>query len=123
MEITGLDHIQLAMPSGREAEARHFYGGILGLTEIDKPQALSGRGGCWFAGPHIFIHLGVEAGFTPARKAHPCFRVADLAAARQRLESAGFKPVPDDSVPQVRRFFTADPFGNRLEFMQEGDRF
>jgi catechol 2,3-dioxygenase-like lactoylglutathione lyase family enzyme len=123
MQITALDHVQLAMPPGREPEARHFYAELLGLAEIDKPQPLAGRGGCWFKGPNIFIHLGVEADFAPARKAHPCFRVADLAAARQRLEAAGFNPVPDDSVPQVRRFFTADPFGNRLEFMQEGDRF
>jgi catechol 2,3-dioxygenase-like lactoylglutathione lyase family enzyme len=123
MNITGLDHIQLAMPPGREAEARHFYAELLGLTEINKPQPLAGRGGCWFEGPHIFIHLGVEADFRPARKAHPCFRVTDLAAARQVLEAAGFEPALDDSVPQVRRFFAADPFGNRLEFMQEGDRF
>ena len=121
--IVALDHIQLAMPAGGEAEARAFYSALLGFIEVPKPAALAGRGGCWFDGPGIGIHLGVEHEFTPARKAHPAFRVADLAAWRDELAAAGVHIVPDESVPAVHRFYVADPFGNRIEFIQDGDTF
>lgn len=123
MKITALDHVQLAMPAGEEAAARRFYGEVLGLREIGKPAVLARRGGCWFAGDGVVVHLGVEAEFSPARKAHPAFRVDDLAAWRDHLAAAGELVIPDDSVPSVRRCFTADPFGNRIEFMQAGDTF
>ena len=120
MQIVGLDHIQLAMPPGGETEARRFYGEILGLTEAPKPASLVSRGGCWFEGHGVVVHLGVEENFVPARKAHPGFRVADLAEARRVLEVAGAPIVPDDTLPNVRRFYTTDPFGNRLELIQAG---
>ena len=123
MQIVGLDHIQLAMPAGREAEARRFYGELLGLAEMRKPAPLAARGGCWFARAGLQIHLGVEREFAPARKAHPAFLVADLDAARRALAEAGIAATPDDAVPGVRRFYAADPFGNRIEFIQSGDGF
>lgn len=119
VQIVALDHIQLAIPSGGEAEARRFYGELLGLTEVAKPAPLVSRGGCWFEGQGVALHLGVEENFTPARKAHPAFRVKDLAECQRALEAAGAPVLPDDSLPQVRRFHTADPFGNRIEFIQE----
>ena len=122
-QIVALDHIQIAIPPGREAEAHQFYGGLLGLTEVPKPVQLLDRGGCWFEGPGIPVHLGVQQDFVPAPKAHPAFRVTDLEAFRQTLESAGVPIIPDDSLPHVRRFYASDPFGNRLEFIQDGDTF
>jgi catechol 2,3-dioxygenase-like lactoylglutathione lyase family enzyme len=116
--LTGLDHVQLAMPEGREAEARAFYAGVLGLTEVAKPAALAARGGVWFAGPGIALHLGVEMPFAPARKAHPAFATLDLAAAADRLRAAGAAVVPDDTLPGPRRLYTADPFGNRIELIE-----
>ena len=123
MRIVGLDHIQLAMPPGGEDQARAFYGGGLGLTEVAKPEPLAARGGCWFEGQNVAVHLGVQADFVPARKAHPCFRVADLEVCRRALEVAGAIVVPDDALPHVRRFHAHDPFGNRVEFIQDGDEF
>ena len=123
MQIVGLDHIQLAMPPGGETEARRFYGEILGLTEAPKPASLVSRGGCWFEGHGAVVHLGVEENFVPARKAHPGFRVADLAEAHRTLEAAGVPVIPDDTLPDVCRFYTVDPFGNRIEFIQAGDSF
>ncbi len=123
IQIVGLDHIQLAMPVGGETEARQFYGTLLGLTEVPKPEPLVKRGGCWFEGGNVWLHLGVEEAFVPARKAHPGLRVSDLEAARRTLEGADFAIKPDESVPGVRRFYVSDPFGNRLEFIQEGDGF
>jgi len=123
MQIVGIDHVQLAMPAGEEAAARHFYAAILGLTEVAKPEQLAGRGGCWFAGPGVALHLGIEADFTPASKAHPALRVADLEQARRTLEEAGVGITSDATLPHVRRFFVADPFGNRIEFLQDGDRY
>lgn len=123
IKIVGLDHIQLAMPRGQETEARRFYGGLLGLAEVAKPEPLAARGGCWFEGQGIMLHLGVEEEFAPARKAHPCFRVANLEASQEALQGAGVVVIPDESLPWTRRFFVADPFGNRLEFLQEGDSF
>jgi len=115
-----LDHVQIAAPSGCEAEARDFYGGTLGLEELAKPEPLCSRGGVWFAlaGPGQ-LHVGVEEPFAPARKAHPAFRLtsAELDELAERLEAAG-KPVEwDDSLPDVRRFYTSDPWGNRLELL------
>ncbi|MBP8250870.1 MAG: VOC family protein [Herpetosiphon sp.] len=121
MNIVALDHIQLAMPAGREDEARAFYQGLLGLHEVPKPVQLQSRGGCWFAGDGIALHLGVEKDFMPARKAHPAFRVSNLEAARQHLAHAGVAITPDDALPHVRRFYIADPFGNRIEILQDGD--
>nr|HRC74730.1 hypothetical protein [Kouleothrix sp.] len=95
MEIVGLDHIQLAMPAGREAEARAFYGGVLGLREVAKPAPLAARGGCWFEAPGTQIHLGVEAEFAPQRKAHPALLVRDLAACQRELVAAGVAVLPD----------------------------
>jgi catechol 2,3-dioxygenase-like lactoylglutathione lyase family enzyme len=113
-----LDHLQLAMPPGREAEARAFYSGILGLVELAKPPNLAARGGVWFALGALQLHLGVEAEFHPARKAHPAFLVRDLAALRERLARQGFAPYEDEPLSGYQRFYAADPFGNRLEFMQ-----
>jgi catechol 2,3-dioxygenase-like lactoylglutathione lyase family enzyme len=110
MRIRGLDHVQLAMPAGGEEEARRFYAGVLGMTEIEKPEPLRGRGGCWFRGGGAEIHLGVEEGFRPARKAHPALAVADYEAVRAELGGE-----PDAALPGVRRFYTEDPFGNRIE--------
>ena len=123
MQIVALDHIQLAMPAGKEALARQFYSQILGLPEVAKPLPLRDREGCWFEGPGIGVHLGVEASFAPARKAHPAFVVEDLVGFQQRLEAAGVPIIPDDSLPNVRRFYANDPFGNRIEFIQQGDHF
>ncbi|NLG73057.1 MAG: glyoxalase [Chloroflexi bacterium] len=123
MKITGLDHVQLAMPPGQEEQARRFYSGLLGLQEIPKPEQLVSRGGVWFAGGSVYLHLGVEKEFTPARKAHPCFIVTDLDAACRELEAAGVEVIRDQTIPGVDRFHAFDPFGNRLEFIQDGQAF
>jgi catechol 2,3-dioxygenase-like lactoylglutathione lyase family enzyme len=114
--LIALDHVQLALPPGREAQARAFAG-LLGLAEVAKPAALAARGGVWFEANGIRLHLGVEEAFRPARKAHPAFRVAGLEALRARLEAAGIVIEDDDALPGEVRFYAADPFGNRLEFM------
>lgn len=122
MSVIGIDHVQVAAPPGREAEARLFYGRLLGMEELRKPAAISARGGCWFAAGVQELHVGVEQGFMPARKAHPGLVVADLAALRARLSAAGV-PFDDDSMIQgVERLFVDDPFGNRLE-LREGTGF
>lgn len=119
--LTGVDHVQLAMPPGGEAQARDFYGSLLGLREVPKPEPLAQRGGCWFIGPNIHLHLGATDDFRPARTAHPAFRVRDLAALRNRLSSSGVAIVDDESMPDVRRFYAADSFGNRIEFIEDAD--
>jgi catechol 2,3-dioxygenase-like lactoylglutathione lyase family enzyme len=109
-----LDHVQLAAPPGGEDEARAFYGGTLGLEEIEKPEPLRARGGAWFRldGGQA-LHIGVDDSFTAARKAHPAFAVDDLDALAAQLGDVTW----DDALPDVRRFYASDPFGNRLEFM------
>jgi catechol 2,3-dioxygenase-like lactoylglutathione lyase family enzyme len=111
-------------PSRRTAEAtaRPFYRELLGLGEVAKPDALASRGGCWFVGLGIHLHLGVADDFQPARKAHPAFSVSDLSALRHRFTGAGVSVIEDESVPDVRRFYASDPFGNRLESIEDADR-
>ena len=118
MTVTGIDHVQVAAPPGCEGDARAFYGDLLGLDEVVKPAGLAGRGGCWFRVGGQELHVGVEESFAPARKAHPGFVVDDLDALRERLAGAGIEVRGDTSLPDARRFFVADPFGNRLEFRQ-----
>jgi catechol 2,3-dioxygenase-like lactoylglutathione lyase family enzyme len=119
VSVVGLDHVQLAAPPGCEAEARRFFGALLGLVEIEKPDSLSARGGVWFGVGAQQLHVGVEEQFSPARKAHPALRVAPgaLEPLAERLTSAGVPVVWDDSLPGVRRFYTEDPWGNRLELL------
>ena len=120
MSIIGVDHIQLAMPAGRENEARQFYSSLLGLPERPKPAELARRGGAWFENDRVKIHLGVDAEFRPARKAHPGLLVRDLKSLIERLQRAGY-PVSDDApLPGYQRVFVSDPFGNRLELMERG---
>jgi catechol 2,3-dioxygenase-like lactoylglutathione lyase family enzyme len=116
--ITRIDHVQLAAPKECEAAAREFYGSILGLREIEKPEPLRGRGGCWFQCGEQQIHIGVESDFRAAKKAHPAFAVSDLAKLRESFQTHGIKITDDDSLPGTRRFFAEDPWGNRLEFLE-----
>ena len=118
MRLTGIDHIQLAMPEGGEARARGFYGEILGLPEKAIPPALAARGGVWFETPALKIHLGVEKDFHPARKAHPALLVEDLPALAQRLSAAGCPVIDDEPLAGYRRLYTEDPFGNRIELLE-----
>ncbi len=114
-----LDHIQVAAPPGCEAAARAFYGDLLGLPEVEKPEPMRASGGAWFALGAQQLHVGVEDSFTPAEKAHPGLSVteAELEVLAARLEAAGAPVRWDDRLPGVRRFYTADPFGNRLEVL------
>ena len=116
-EIVGLDHVQLAMPAGREAEAEAFYSGLLGLTRLPKPAPLGARGGCWFGGGSVSLHLGVEQDFRPASKAHPALTVRDLPALERALEAAGVEVRPNGDVPPGAGAYVDDPFGNRIEFV------
>ncbi len=120
-EIVRLDHVQLAMPPGREAEAEAeaFYAGLLGFERLPKPAPLAARGGCWFARGETAVHLGVESDFRPARKAHPAFVVRDLAALETALRTAGVEVRPNPDREPGRGTYVDDPFGNRIELMAE----
>jgi catechol 2,3-dioxygenase-like lactoylglutathione lyase family enzyme len=119
-QISRIDHVQIAAPKDCEAAAREFYGSLLGLREIEKPASLRARGGCWFQCADQQLHIGVEAGFQPAKKAHLAFAVSDLAKLREAMLAHGTKITDDDSLPGARRFYAEDPWGNRLEFLELG---
>jgi catechol 2,3-dioxygenase-like lactoylglutathione lyase family enzyme len=121
MKVVSLDHVQLAMPAGRESEARAFYAGILGIPEQPKPPHLAARGGCWFERGALKIHLGVEKDFTPARKAHPALIIKDLPTLVAALKRAGFRVVEDEPLEGFDRVYVDDPFGNRIELMEPLD--
>ncbi len=112
-----IDHVQVAIPKSGEDEARVFYGELLGLKELPKPANMENRGGCWFATSDRQIHLGVDADFRPAKKAHVALNTSGLDALRARLEKAGYETFDDCNVDGRKRVFTHDPFGNRIEFM------
>jgi catechol 2,3-dioxygenase-like lactoylglutathione lyase family enzyme len=113
-----IDHLQIAAPAGCEEAAREFYGGILGMEEIAKPPELRKRGGCWFACGGQQLHIGVEKDFRAAKKAHPAFAVDHLEALRQALRQSGYPAIEDEHFPGSRRFYSEDPWGNRLEFVE-----
>lgn len=118
MALLRLDHIQLAMPPGKEAEARAFYQGCLGIPEQVKPPHLAARGGCWFGKGPLKVHLGVEENFVPARKAHPAFIVEGLGALGASLQYSGYQVVEDQPLEGYDRRYVSDPFGNRIELME-----
>ena len=118
MQVRRIDHVQLAMPEGREDEAAAFYEGLLGIARVAKPAHLAVRGGCWFERGHLKIHLGVDADFRPARKAHPALLVDDLPVLVERLRAAGVTIVDDEPLEGYDRTYVDDPFGNRLELLE-----
>lgn len=118
MGVRAIHHVQLAMPAGEEDAARAFYAGLLGLAELPKPPHLAARGGCWFAADGVEVHLGVEAGFRAARKAHPALLVEGLGALVQDLAGAGVEVVDDEPLEGYDRVYVSDPFGNRIELME-----
>jgi catechol 2,3-dioxygenase-like lactoylglutathione lyase family enzyme len=116
--VVRLDHVQLAMPAGREAEAAAFYEGLLGIPQIPKPPNLARRGGCWFERGDLKIHLGVEQDFRPAAKAHPALIVDDVRTLAAAIAAAGHAIVDDEPLDGYDRIYAYDPFGNRVELMQ-----
>jgi catechol 2,3-dioxygenase-like lactoylglutathione lyase family enzyme len=117
-DIHGLDHVQLALPPGQEVQARAFYGDILGLTEVPKPANLAKRGGVWFEGGTLRLHLGVEEDFRPAKKAHPALLVRDLKALTKHLQQSGISVITDEPLEGYDRIYVSDPFGNRIELLE-----
>ncbi len=119
MSVIGIDHVQIAAPAGCEPVARQFFGELLGLTEIEKPEPLRGRGGVWFSVGAQQLHIGVEDAFAPARKAHPALRVESvrLDEIAERLAGAGCMVRWDDALSGMRRFYCEDPWGNRIELL------
>jgi len=118
MGVYGIDHIQLAMPAGRESEARRFFGELLGLAELPKPANLASRGGAWFQCGPMQLHLGVDKDFQPAKKAHPALLVTSLADTVEVLNAAGVSIKYDEPLDGFNRAFVEDPFGNRLELLE-----
>ncbi len=117
MSILGLVHVQLAITPGGEEAARSFYGGLLGLAEVPKPETLADRGGVWFACGAQEVHCGVEPEVVRTRR-HPALLTDELDGLKRRLESAGAPTAVDRQIPGYRRFYVEDPFGNRLEFLE-----
>jgi catechol 2,3-dioxygenase-like lactoylglutathione lyase family enzyme len=118
MTVVGLDHVQLAMPAGGEDQARAFYAGLLGIPERAKPVNLAKRGGCWFEAGALKVHLGVDADFRAALKAHPAFLVDDVGSLAKKLKAAGCRVVEDEPLEGYERVYVHDPFGNRIELIQ-----
>lgn len=106
------------MPVGEEVRAREFYAGVLGLREVLKPANLAARGGVWFCGGSLRVHLGVEADFRPAKKAHPAFLVENLNAIIGHLQRCGVTVVMDEPLEGFNRIYVSDPFGNRIELLE-----
>ncbi len=117
-EIHGIHHVMIAIPAGGEDDARAFYGMLLGLTELAKPETLQARGGVWFSAGAVQLHLGIDPDFRPATKAHVAIQVSGIEELRDHLVDAGYRVEPNTSLPGFERFYVADPFGNRLEFLE-----
>jgi catechol 2,3-dioxygenase-like lactoylglutathione lyase family enzyme len=115
--VIALDHVQLAMPRGEEARADMFYVGVLGFEVLEKPPVLAARGGRWYGAGDVQVHLGVDADFRPAKKAHPALVIDDLDRLVERLGDHGISVVWDENLPGVKRCYADDPFGNRIELI------
>ena len=118
MPVTGVDHVQLAMPAGGENQARAFYRDVLGVPERPKPADLAGRGGCWFESDTVKLHLGVDKSFRAATKAHPGLLVSGLAGIVEHCRRLGLEVNEAAAFGGCTRVFVHDPFGNRIELME-----
>jgi catechol 2,3-dioxygenase-like lactoylglutathione lyase family enzyme len=116
--VAYIDHIQIAAPEGCELAAREFFGALLGMKEVEKPLPLRSRGGCWFQCAEQQVHVGAERDFKPNKKAHPAFAVFELDDLRRALSNTGRLIIADDTLPGTRRFYSPDPWGNRIEFVE-----
>lgn len=117
-QYESIDHIQLAAPKNSEAKARKFFVDLLGFQEIEKPELLKKNGGAWFIAGTIQLHIGVEADFIPAKKAHPAFHVKNIGKLKEYLDKKNVSYTDDNRLPGANRFYLEDPFGNRLEFLE-----
>jgi hypothetical protein len=117
--FAAIDHVQLAIPVGGEDEARQFWCGLMGFIELPKPESLAKRGGAWFKNGSIQVHVGVETPFIAARKAHPAFRASNLNSLAKLLSESGHPVRWDTEIPDLIRCHVDDPFGNRIELIQE----
>jgi hypothetical protein len=117
--VESIDHVQLAMPPGPEAEAlaEVFFEGLLGLPRSPKPPQLAARGGCWFELGSAKVHLGADEDFRPARKAHPALVVSHLDDLCRLLEESGYPTRRTEDVPGRPQWYVDDPFGNRIELL------
>jgi catechol 2,3-dioxygenase-like lactoylglutathione lyase family enzyme len=120
VRVVALDHVQLAMPPGRESDADAFYGDVLGFVALPKPESLASRGGRWYQSGDVQVHLGVEKDFRAAQKAHPALRVRGFDELIAQLDARGAAWRRDEEVPGVRRLYVDDPFGNRIEVIDGG---
>lgn len=116
--VKRLDHVQLCIPIGEEARARDFYGRVLGFDEIEKPDALKGRGGLWFQVADIQLHIGVEAA-TGKSKRHPAFEVEGLDGIRNYFQAQRIEIREEIPVVGLKRLSFFDPFGNRIELLEK----
>ncbi len=122
MRVYAIDHVQLAMPANQEQQARAFYSEILGLAETPKPPNLAKRGGLWFEQGELKIHLGIEQDFRPAKKAHPALLVEGLSELIERCKAGGYEVTGGEPLEGYNRAYVADPFGNRIELMEQIER-
>jgi catechol 2,3-dioxygenase-like lactoylglutathione lyase family enzyme len=113
-----LDHVQVCIPRGAEPEAREFYGGLLGLEEVEKPEAVRRNGGMWYNVADVQLHVGVEEAVAPSKR-HPAFEVEDVEGARAFLEQNNVRTKDEAPIPGMRRFSFIDPFGNRIELLEK----
>jgi catechol 2,3-dioxygenase-like lactoylglutathione lyase family enzyme len=118
IKFNRLDHVQVCIPRGAETQAREFYGGLLGLEEIEKPEAVRGNGGMWYSVADVQLHVGVEDSVAPSKR-HPAFEVENVEGVRAFLEQSGVRTKDEESIPGMRRFSFFDPFGNRIELLEK----
>jgi catechol 2,3-dioxygenase-like lactoylglutathione lyase family enzyme len=119
IQFKRLDHVQVCIPRGTEGAARKFYGGLLGLEEIEKPEVLKKNGGMWYSVADVQLHVGAEDAVAPSKR-HPAFEVEDAAGVRTYLERNNVRTKDEPDIPGViHRFSFFDPFGNRIELLEK----
>lgn len=119
IQFKRFDHVQVSIPVGNEDRAREFYGGLLGLEEIEKPEVLRKNGGLWYSVADVQLHVGAEDVVAPSKR-HPAFEVEEVNRVRAYLEQHGVRIKDEPDIPGVvHRFSFFDPFGNRIELLEK----
>jgi catechol 2,3-dioxygenase-like lactoylglutathione lyase family enzyme len=113
--VERIEHVAVIVSDIERAKA--FYGGVLGMTEVPRPETFNFPG-AWYRNGPTDLHLISRAQIDGESRRHVAFYVVDLQVAARVLQAHGYPVLWETmKITGLDRFFTRDPDHNRIEIM------